>query len=157
MIRILSLIYEDLLNFHFQALRYFKQKMWKQLFHALWRSFDSDFAAILRNLRAHKDLLESQASLAEFSELIRTQELARQVLDATTHNELHRRRNIVNQWLSTANYLADQETFQNIIRENTTSGKWLLRHNRFRSWFDPLACSTPLLWFVGPEHILHMR
>ncbi|KAI1563089.1 hypothetical protein PtrEW13061_012073 [Pyrenophora tritici-repentis] len=53
------------------------------------------------------------------------------------------------QWLVAANCGADQETYARVRQEYPGTGQWFLQKNRFRSWFDPNFCSTPLLWMNG--------
>lgn len=123
--------------------------MWKQLFHAVWKSFNTEFQAILRNLREHRSLIESQASLTQFAEILRTRELADIALDKSNEVEKCRRRETVYQWLSPAKSEVDQETYMKIRQEYPDTGHWLLKVNRFHSWFDPVFCSTQLLWLNG--------
>ena len=120
--------------------------MWQQFFQALWKSFDAEFAAILRNLREHLVLIEAQATVAQFAEIIATRSLVELGINSQREDEMRRRRVIVHQWLAAANYGADQETYVK-IRQGT--GQWLLQKNRFRSWFDPDFCSTHMLWMNG--------
>jgi cell division FtsZ-interacting protein ZapD len=115
----------------------------------LWKSFSAEFTAILRNLRAHKELIESQAGLIHFRELIHNQELAKATLERIKVEEIQRQKEIVFQWLSAANCEVDQETYAKVREEYPQSGKWLMSHDRFESWFHPDFCSTPLLWMSG--------
>jgi tetratricopeptide (TPR) repeat protein len=147
--RVLSLLYEDILRFHWKAMKYFKSRMWKQLFHAVWKSFNTDFSDILRNLREHRSLIESQANIIQFSETIRIQEVAKETLKLQQKEELFRQRDVVHQWLSPAKYEADQEQYSKVRRSYPGTGRWLLRANRFNSWFDRDLCSNQLLWLTG--------
>lgn len=123
--------------------------MWKQLFHAVWKSFDADFRDILRNMREHRSLIESQASITQYVEVMRTQELATAALENQREEEIRRRRDAVHQWLSPAKYDADQETNTKVRQRYPSTGQWLLKVNRFHSWFDPDFCSNQLLWLTG--------
>jgi hypothetical protein len=123
--------------------------VWQQLFQALWKSFDTEFAAILRDLREHMALIESQATVAQFSEILATRTLVELKFDREREDEVRKRRMVVHQWLAAANCSADQETYAKVRQENGKTGQWLLRENRFCSWFDPILCSTHLLWMNG--------
>lgn len=123
--------------------------MWQQFFKALWKSFDAEFADILRNLRAHMALIEAQATVAQFAEILATRASVEFEFDRSREEEVRRRRVMCHQWLAAANFGADQETYARIRHEYTGTGEWLLQKNRFRSWFDPNFCSTPLLWMNG--------
>lgn len=163
--QVLRLQYEDILNFHWKAMKYFKQRsmfhknslqstlltciVWKQLFRALWRSFNTQFGEIIRNLEKHRLLIESQASITQFAEILSTRESTETVLENQRKEEIRKQRELVYQWLSAANYEGDQETYTKTRRAYPGTGKWLLRHNRFHSWFDPDFCSNPLVWLTG--------
>ncbi|KAI8934776.1 hypothetical protein NX059_008463 [Plenodomus lindquistii] len=149
MLKLLSLILEDILNFHWKALKYFRTRMWRKIFRALWKSFDADFSAILRNLRGHMKLIETQATLAQFNEVCQLRDDADKALEAQKVCESLRRRDEVYRWLAAANCEADQETYSKIRQDFQGSAKWLLQKIRFRSWFDPQFCSTHLLWLNG--------
>ncbi|KAI1682859.1 hypothetical protein KJE20_07591 [Pyrenophora tritici-repentis] len=149
MFQLLRLIYEDILNFHWKAMKYFKKRMWQQFFQALWKSFDAEFSNILRNLREHMALIESQATVAQFAEIIVTRARVELEFDRQRDEEIHRRRIMCHQWLVAANCGADQETYARVRQEYPGTGQWFLQKNRFRSWFDPNFCSTPLLWMNG--------
>lgn len=123
--------------------------MWRQLFQALWKTFEFEFGAILRNMREHMTLIQSQATITQFTEVLRIQEAAKLAMDSQKKAEVQRRREVVRQWLSAANCEADQETFAGIRNGFPRSGQWLLKTNRFVSWFDPLYCQTHLLWLNG--------
>ncbi|KAF2848794.1 hypothetical protein T440DRAFT_490948 [Plenodomus tracheiphilus IPT5] len=149
MLQLLTLILEDILNFHWRALKYFRTRMWRKIFRALWKSFDADFSAILRNLREHMTLIESQATLAQFNEVCQTREVTNRILESQKTSDTLRRREEVYRWLSAANCEADQETYTRIRQDYQGTTKWLAQKNRFRSWFDPQFCSTHLLWLNG--------
>jgi hypothetical protein len=96
--------------------------VWRQLFHALWKSFNTDFGDILRNLREHRSLIESQVNITQFAEIMRTQELAKVTLEKQKEEEVLRRRAAVYQWLSAANYETDQETYSKIWHNYPSTG-----------------------------------
>jgi hypothetical protein len=123
--------------------------VWQQLFQALWKTFEFEFDAILRNMREHMMLIQSQATITQFTEVLKTQEVALHVLETQKENEIHRRRDVVRNWLAAANCEADQETYASIRRKHPGTGHWLLRNDRFSSWFDPMYCVTHLLWLNG--------
>jgi hypothetical protein len=123
--------------------------VWQQLFQALWKTFEFEFGAILRNMREHMTLIQSQATITQFTEVLRLQETAKLAIESQKEAEAHRRRDVVRQWLSAANCEADQETFAGMRQNYPDTGRWLLRNNRFNSWFDSMYCLTHLLWLNG--------
>jgi hypothetical protein len=82
-------IFEDILEFHIEAVRYFKQKSksapigkqnastltlfdlsaWQKLFQATWRGFNSKIKQICSSLLQQKRFIESQVKLYQFEEL----------------------------------------------------------------------------------------
>jgi len=100
-------------------------------------------------MREHMILIQSQATITQFTEVLRTQEVAKAALKNQEEAELHRRREVVRQWLSAANCEADQETFANMRKKYPGTGHWLFTHNKFSSWYDPMYCLTHMLWLSG--------
>ncbi|CAI6242163.1 unnamed protein product [Periconia digitata] len=147
--KVLSLMYKDILDFHWKAMRYFKRRMWKQLFSAVWKNFETEFAEILRNLREHRSLIESQASIAQLHEIIRTQEMAQTTLKMQKEEENRRRREFCIQWLASAPYDVDQDAHAKVRHTYPGTGQWLLANKRFMSWFDRDMSSNQLLWMTG--------
>jgi hypothetical protein len=155
--------------------------VWRKLFQALWKSFNAEFSTILRNLRSHRDLIESQITITQFSELVKTRESVTEILkkvgDHETQrvndfnlllaenlniqkqfqdalqtdkdNETQRCRYVTRQWLSAGNYEADQETYSNVRKGYPGTGQWLMEFDKFKAWFNPSSCITPLLWLSG--------
>ncbi|KAF2178019.1 hypothetical protein K469DRAFT_601007, partial [Zopfia rhizophila CBS 207.26] len=146
--QILEHLYLDVLKFHHAAYKYFKQRMWKQLFHATWKTFRSRFQPILDDLRRHKSLIETQANLYQFQEVQR--------IKATTETEFHqlrdaedlRRKNMVLDWLSAASVQEDQEMRSSARIEYPGVCKWILDHPNFLTWRDS-PNSNPFVWVTG--------
>ncbi|KAF2726766.1 hypothetical protein EJ04DRAFT_452711 [Polyplosphaeria fusca] len=143
----LASIHEDILEFHKEALRYFRQRKWKELFHATWRSFSNTVAHLSKNLHRHKNLIESQASIIQFEALqdLRTQ--SQRHFEEQNMAELDRRRLSVLQWLCAVDVQARQEYVARLRYGRT--GQWLLNDPRFVKWFSIDYCAEPLLWLNG--------
>jgi len=52
-------------------------------------------------------------------------------------------------WLSAYNSTAQQDACLAAKADCPGSGQWLLDDDRFKKWFHPTFCSTPLLWLNG--------
>jgi hypothetical protein len=61
--------------------------VWKQLFHALRKSFNTEFSATLRNMREYQKLIESQANIAQLEELVRIRETTSTFVEQTKVEE----------------------------------------------------------------------
>ncbi|KAH0537608.1 hypothetical protein FGG08_005600 [Glutinoglossum americanum] len=149
MYTVLELIYVDILEFHRKALGYFKQRMWKQLFHATWKTFRTKFSGILANLRRHKTLVESQANLIQFTEIQKTRAAAEAQVRSMRKTELRQMRMEVRSWLSSADSDMDHESVAKVRVDYPDTGRWLLKQSQVRAWCDPDSSSIQLLWLNG--------
>ncbi|KAH8687413.1 hypothetical protein BGZ60DRAFT_363661, partial [Tricladium varicosporioides] len=153
MSKVLALIYNDILEFHKKALRYFRQRTWRQLFHATWKTFRAEFSGLLANIQRHGRLVESQANLVEFEQLFHQMEMGRVAAKADfqrrKEEEDRNRRISVRNWLSAASTEVDQERGVTTRKNNPGSGRWLLGNNQIQGWFNPEFCSAPLVWING--------
>ncbi|KAH9427153.1 hypothetical protein MCOR02_012446 [Pyricularia oryzae] len=107
--QLLVLIYEDILRFQLLALRYFRKKMWKQLFVASWGGFKSEIKLLKDNLGRHRRLIESRASLTQFEEVLNIRANAEKYFKELKDGENRRRREAVFRWLSSADVEAVHE------------------------------------------------
>lgn len=123
--------------------------MWRKLFQGLWKTFEFDFGGILRRMHDHMNMIQHQATIAQFAEITGTHELLKLKMKQEKEIESRRRRDVVRQWLSAANCEADQETYASVRHKYPSTTQWLFQINRFNSWFDPMYCSTHLLWISG--------
>jgi hypothetical protein len=146
--------------------------VWKQLFHAVWRTFNADFKRILGNLQEHRQLIESQVGIEDYTAIIATQKLTKNMLEKQKDEETMRRREDVRQWLAAAAYEVDHALFSKARRDHPSTGvstrtnedvklaatvahtisflgKWLLKMDTFQTWFTPEFCSNHLLWLTG--------
>lgn len=149
MVRVLTLMYEDILEFHRRALKYFQQRMWRQLFQATWKTFKSKFSGLSDSMRRHRSLIESQANLLQIEESQQSRAYHEAQFKLIRDAEESRRRTTVNTWLHAASTETDQYNASSIRSEYPETGGWLFDMNKFKAWFDPQFCSTPALWLNG--------
>lgn len=159
-------MYEDILNFHRLAMKYFQQRrtcspscetsydltfiVWKQLFDATWPSHSSRFASVIGNLARHRALIERHATLSQIEDSQESQRLANDRFDITMQNEDMARSVVVSQWLKSPHTDVDQYNFTKVRLDYPDSGKWLLDNQSFKEWFDPsFPKIPPLLWVSG--------
>ncbi|KAH8722373.1 hypothetical protein GQ44DRAFT_687152 [Phaeosphaeriaceae sp. PMI808] len=143
----LAHIYRDILEFHKEALRYFRQRTWKELFHATWRSFSNTVTHLSQNLHRHKSLIESQASIAEYEKLQDLYIQSMRHFEVDKQAELDRKRKNVQHWLGTVDAQSRHEDATKA--RYATSGNWLIQEPQFKQWFDFNTCQQPLLWLSG--------
>ncbi|KAI9779019.1 MAG: hypothetical protein M1816_003779 [Peltula sp. TS41687] len=151
--KVLEMIYADILEFHRKAIKYFQQKVWKQVFQATWKTFRTEFSGLFMNLQRHGRLLENHANLIQFEQLYQELQIQRTAAEAeicrNKAGEEGQRRLSVWSWLSAARSESDQEKGVDTRKDYPDSGRWLLRSNLMQAWLNPEFCSTPLLWVNG--------
>ncbi|KAK3988674.1 hypothetical protein QBC44DRAFT_328722 [Cladorrhinum sp. PSN332] len=143
---ILVWIYKDILDFHREAISYFRSRLWKQLFQAVWRSFLPKIDFIKDNMARHTRLLAQGVGFVQLEELSNTRREAQQRFQIQRQDEVDRRRRETISWLNP--YPSQLRKYQD-ARLCPDAGKWLLKNNRFQGWFDPTFCANPLLWITG--------
>lgn len=91
----------------------------------------------------HYDLLENTATLAQIEDHQKSNDVA------VRQEELSQRKAVFD-WLRPAGVENDHHHFTNSRRAYPETGKWLLDHDTFQEWFDPLyPMVPPLLWLNG--------
>ncbi|KAI1410433.1 hypothetical protein F5Y13DRAFT_167760 [Hypoxylon sp. FL1857] len=146
---VLVLIYQDILEFHKEAIKHFKQRLWRQLFQATWRGFTIKIQHLKDNLKRHKDLIESHATIVQYEEIQKIRESAKREFEAHLRAETDRRRLRVIQWLSPFNVGSLQEQYRETRSICDNPGRWMIDSSRFQKWFNPNRCPWPLLWING--------
>ncbi|KAI9685458.1 MAG: hypothetical protein M1822_004589 [Bathelium mastoideum] len=144
----LMLIYEDLLEFHLRALKYFKQPMWKKLIGSLWKNFQSDFGILLTQLKRHQHLIETQTQLSHFETSWAARESIETILKISEQSQLASQLQFVQGWLAAAD--TDGDHRKNLeVRVDFGSGEWMLQEHKYLAWADPDFCQNPLFWVNG--------
>lgn len=167
---LLVMIFQDILALHREALKFFKQKcegekksslanaetlmlihksVWKQLFQATWKGFVLKVQDLKDSLSRHRQLVESRATIVEIEEIRSLRRTTEAKLESLQKADMARRKAAIFRWLSSADSEVIHERHLKARSDNLTAGQWLLDDHRFQKWFDPVYCSTPLLWMNG--------
>ncbi|CAO2653801.1 Nn.00g032120.m01.CDS01 [Neocucurbitaria sp. VM-36] len=153
---LVGLIFKDVLIFHRKAMKHFRQRAWRKLFHATWRTFGTDFSAIISNLQSHRRLLDSQAiflSVQETMKVMKEVHDGRRVLDAECRRrkdeEERYRQHAVISWLSAADSTSDHEEALAIHEEQPESGRWFFQQDVVKNWVNSCLSSDSILWVNG--------
>ncbi|KUM58863.1 hypothetical protein ACN42_g8284 [Penicillium freii] len=150
MIKVLSLMYEDILKFHRITIQYFQQRLWKQLWHATWKTQQSRFSSIISGMARHRALIESQAGLSEIADSQESRRLVDDRHNAEVQYESLRRSRTVFNWLRAPDLDGNQYNLTQMRADNPGTGRWLLDNQAFKDWFDPnYPKIPPLLWLNG--------
>jgi len=118
----LEAIFEDIFQFHIEAWNCLNRRMLKQVFSATWNGFHARFDHLLNDMRRHKSLVETQASLIEFAQAKEDRVRVRKAIDDQERHELLRRMAFLQTWLSSADYKSDHERFSAAREWNADSG-----------------------------------
>jgi hypothetical protein len=124
-------------------------KVWKQVFHAVWKTFRTRFDAILLNLQRHKQLLESQAHLIHWAQYREDRAKTKANFQKIQDEGYLRQQLAVSNWLCAANSAADQDQASSARAEYPRSGHWLLGETAVKKWMDPSFPLSPFLWVNG--------
>ncbi|KAI1376891.1 hypothetical protein F4677DRAFT_459629 [Hypoxylon crocopeplum] len=150
MLKVLTTMYKDILEFHRQALKYFQLPTWKQIFGSIWKTYKSRFGPLIDNIRGHGDLVQKQATLTQI-EVYRkdTETHTRQLQSIKEVQEMQMLREVIS-WLGAPNAENDQYQYSKIREECPGTGRWLLDIQAFKEWIDPkFPTIPPLLWITG--------
>ncbi|RFU25373.1 hypothetical protein B7463_g10968, partial [Scytalidium lignicola] len=166
MIRVLALIYTDILKFHKKAVRMFRGKteIWRQLFRSVWKDFGTRFKGLLEGLRLHRQLIIEQAELLHFEEsqsnsqavLAHIQQYEQDRLEKLARfktqeqNERDQKYLAILDWFSAAqSTTASHETFREIRSPYAGSGNWILKHEKIQNWREMDPPVSSILWLNG--------
>ncbi|KAI1477416.1 hypothetical protein F4774DRAFT_420091 [Daldinia eschscholtzii] len=133
--------YSDILEFHRMALAIFKRPRWKDMYHSVWKTFDSSISPVLHSLCKRRELLESEKSSAALYEIQRLRkDLSVMYTEHQQHVDEERlqkhkaRVSQIRERLHAPNYEIDQEMAAgNILIDS--SGKWIFESNEFQTWY----------------------
>jgi hypothetical protein len=142
-------IFEDILEFHLSAVRFFRKKVWRQLFDACSKSFLLTVNKLKDNIGRHCRLIQSRATLSDYEDAQRARQKANHDLQELRSANLSQRRDAVLDWLSPARLDEIHERHISARSDNPNAGRWLLENDAIQQWLHPLYCSTPLLWLKG--------
>ncbi|XDG08069.1 hypothetical protein ABKA04_007684 [Annulohypoxylon sp. FPYF3050] len=129
---LLVMIFADILEFHKDGLRFFRQKLWKQLFDATWRGFASKIENLKETMKCHRRLIESRATLTEFEEIRNIRQITEANLRDSYKAQVARQREAVLRWLSPGPLESTYDHHRNARSGNADAGKWLIGRDDFQ-------------------------
>ncbi|KAK8069382.1 hypothetical protein PG994_005998 [Apiospora phragmitis] len=148
--KMLSTMWKDILEFHRQALRYFQQPMWRQLFQATWDTYKSRFSPLIENIRGHGHLIQTQAALSQIESFRRDQDLRNAQFNEIKESHEAQRLTDLKAWLNPPMVEDDQYELSKIWKKYPGCGRWLFQNQSLKEWLNPLFPTIPpLLWMNG--------
>lgn len=144
----LALVYEDILEFHRRAYKFFRAKAWQKFFMSSWNGFNPRFKAVIANIQRNADMVDKEAN--SFS-IVTIQELRQKSLEESRRSEQARKDaqfQTVLHWLDVKDY-AHEDDYDR-LRDQCYSGTcdWMFDHPKVSAWLSPQS-QQALLWFNG--------
>ncbi|KAF8539933.1 hypothetical protein BDD12DRAFT_792363 [Trichophaea hybrida] len=141
-----GLFYAEIIEFHYQALRFFRQTRWKALFEVLWPQYEDIFTVIQRNIEKHKDLIDRQVTILVIKEARRESvESLKRFQEERDYREFCTfEKNIP--------YYDNKPRLNDVKRKHCAeTGKWVFTDPRFQSWLNASSSEAKqrLLWLAG--------
>ncbi|KAK0627418.1 hypothetical protein B0T14DRAFT_135829 [Immersiella caudata] len=160
-LEVLELYFQDMLQFHANALDVFTRPAWKDVFHSTWKTFESHFAPIRESLRRHRTLLldlrvtagviETQNTRKEISKSVEDLKAQIHIENMAFQQQLKQKlgdiKLSIEMKLDVPTYTADhQEAKRNRL---PSTGDGILKDDRFVEWCKGLDQATHLLYVHG--------
>jgi hypothetical protein len=123
--------------------------VWKQLFHATWKTFQTHFGHIIENLNRHKLAVQNQVSITHYEQFQSARNEANRNFEILINNERRRRLDVIRAWLSGVNPENDQLNAAQIRSQYPGTGRWLLRKPQIKQWLDDDVSINPVTWLTG--------
>jgi hypothetical protein len=124
--------------------------VWKQLFRAMWKNFDTRFGGILKNLARHKDFVESNATLAHYQRYQEDIKDLNKKLDDLVAEEQQKKKRAVSDWLAVGHQPEkNHEDFRHVRRPYPTTAQWILENGHIKDLLGSGVPATPIIWMHG--------
>jgi hypothetical protein len=104
---------------------------------------------LIDNLERNKNLVESRASLLEYERARDARSLAESKFVQFEGEERKRQLRAITEWLSPAEFMADQDNAQSFREENKDCGRWLFKDKNISALCDPESTLIPSFWLDG--------
>lgn len=104
---------------------------------------------MIDDLRRHKHLIKSQADLYQFEEMKRLKADIDAKFKRDRETEELKKLGDIQDWLTAANTLEDQEAISNRRVGYPGVCGWILDHPTFKSWQTDSSNAKPVLWITG--------
>ncbi|KAA6406931.1 MAG: hypothetical protein FRX48_09229 [Lasallia pustulata] len=147
--QVLVNLYEDILDFHGRAVRFFRQKAWKITMKLAFRTFRSMFEDVLKNLERSKDLLYRSADIASFREAQDSRALFQQQFDAQEERERRDRKSTVLEWLSHESCERFHEELQEKRKGFPNTARWIFQETAYNEWLSGTRARDQPFWISG--------
>ena len=172
----LALFYAEIIEFHYQAMRFFRQTSialwvyrlstayadgsgvgWEMLFESLWPKYEDIFCLVGKNIEKHKGLIEREVKIQMIKE-------SREARDEALKRHQEERDEAFKRFQEERDAKELVRLERNILPHDykpflkkvqrahcAETGKWIFSNPLFRSWLNPGSSEVKqrLLWLAG--------
>ena len=146
--QVVGLIYNDIIEFHRRAYKFFRRKAWHFWFAFDWGLFERRFKLILQRLALHCDLLDKEAAAAHFYEMKQFRDERQLEEDAFERQRQHQMAQDVFRWLSAAEDQQEEHLHRISDNRQPETCDWILKDPRMRPWIEDDS-GDAILWMNG--------
>lgn len=119
------------------------------MFSITWTRHKLKFFDTISRMSARLDLVRRGASVREFNDFRYDYSFKEEQLQMRLEEKVVQRRHEVYSWLRATSMENEQHRLDTIRKNYPSTGRWLLRDQRFRTWYDPQSTTSTLLWLNG--------
>ena len=146
--QVVGLIYNDIIEFHRRAYKFFRRKAWHVWFAFDWGLFERRFKLILQRLALHCDLLDKEAAAAHFFEMKQFRDKRQLEEDAFEWQRQHQMAQDVFRWLSAAEDQQEEHLHRISDNRQPETCDWILKDPRMQPWIEDDS-GDAILWMNG--------
>ncbi|KAF8538870.1 hypothetical protein BDD12DRAFT_926090 [Trichophaea hybrida] len=146
---VLSLFYKEIIEFHMEAVRFFRISGLRAFFSFLWPRFQEKFSVILGNIESHKLLIDRQITLAYIQDAYAARDKALAEYDKIRIFQEQQQLESLERFLDPPLYDEELETLRGKCCLNT--GDWLFKDLKYQRWEDGnwIDLAHRILWISG--------
>ncbi|KAM5342179.1 hypothetical protein ACJ41O_015210 [Fusarium nematophilum] len=144
---VLSLFFQDILDFYLVSLNFFSLGSWQILFEALWPAHRSKIEVIAQNIEKHGLLMCNEITMSDVMEAHAARLKAYKYYEEA--REFQERQDFASMetYIRPPSYDEELDRLRNLRCEGT--GTWLQHDKSFQKWLDPKEKSSQVFWLQG--------
>ncbi|KAI5820878.1 hypothetical protein BZA77DRAFT_300146 [Pyronema omphalodes] len=147
--KVLGVIFEDILEFHREAVKIFKRQGISILFASMWKDFKARFQKISDSLERHSRLIECHASLLEYQAAQDSRRQAELNFDERRKDERKQQMVSVTEWLMPTDMKNDQERYTTIRKLYPSTCTWIFEQQDVIKWRNSSHREDSTFWLYG--------
>ncbi|KAL3477934.1 hypothetical protein BJX99DRAFT_225121 [Aspergillus californicus] len=161
--RVLANLFEDIMEFHENALKLYSGRALKAVFRPLWKDFGPTFENILHRIHSHRMLIEDKTrtlyshpeqydmDMREIRDHLR--QMRHDVLDLREREAKRQEQKFdeVRDWIAAAETETEHSNICRDRKRYPNSGDWIVDNPKVKYWTspDPDQSYSPILWING--------